>query len=95
MPLYYRKMLLVFTNDRKETLLKEMEDSSLTVIGSCTSKFNNQKATILIENGRNSSKMNETEQSELLTKITGMFFVKFTLVFYTLEMDAFKVYFSI
>jgi len=66
-----RKVLLIFSEDRKETILKEMEDASLSVIisGSC-SDVNGEKASLLVEKGRNTSKMEENERNTLLTQIT-------------------------
>ena len=51
-----------------------MEDASLSVIisGSC-SDVNGEKANLLVEKGRNTSKMEENERNTLLTQITGMF----------------------
>ena len=65
---------MIFSEDRKETILKEMEDASLSVIisGSC-SDVNGEKASLLVEKGRNTSKMEENERNTLLTQITGMY----------------------
>ena len=63
---------MIFSEDRKETILKEMEDASLSVIISCSSSdVNGEKAGLLVEKGRNTSKMDENERNTLLTQITG------------------------
>ena len=58
-----------------------MEDASLSVIisGSC-SDVNGEKANLLVEKGRNTSKMEENERNTLLTQITGMYNFVFIIV---------------
>ena len=65
---------MIFSEERKETILKEMEDASLSVIisGSC-SDVNGEKASLLVEKGRNTSKMEENDRNTLLTQITGTY----------------------
>ena len=73
---------MIFSEDRKETILKEMEDASLSVIisGSC-SDVNGEKASLLVEKGRNTSKMEENDRNTLLTQITGMYYFVYILPF--------------
>ena len=62
---------MIFAIDRKETVLTEMQDASIEVLGSCTSKLVAQKASFLAEKSRNSSKLEENDRNDLVTQMTG------------------------
>ena len=66
----FRKALLVFPEDTKEFIEKEIEDFTeleIKVIGTCCTKLNKQKATLLVNKRR---KIKDIKEDELLLEMS-------------------------
>eukprot|EP00093_Oithona_nana_P004470 04470.XXX_18510_25419_1 [CDS] Oithona nana genome sequencing. len=65
-----RKALLVFPDDTKDYIQSEMAENELKILGSCTVKLNQQKATLLVKKRRKLVDLPEEEEHKLLVDLS-------------------------
>jgi len=65
-----RKALLVFPDDTKDFIQSEMAENELKILGSCTVKLNQQKATLLVNKRRKFGDLAEDEEHKLLVDLS-------------------------
>ena len=70
----FRKALLVFPDDTKDFIQSEMNDNELKILGSCSVKLNQQKATLLVNKRRKIKEMGEDEEHTLLVELSREYF---------------------
>ena len=66
----FRKALLVFPDDTKEFIESEMAESELKILGSCSVKLNQQKATLLVNKRRKFTELADDEEHKLLVDLS-------------------------
>ena len=62
--------MLVFPDDTKEFIESEMAESELKILGSCSVKLNQQKATLLVNKRRKFTELADDEEHKLLVDLS-------------------------
>lgn len=71
----FRKALLVFPDDTKDYIQSEMAENELKILGSCTVKLNQQKATLLVKKRRKLVDLPEEEEHKLLVDLSRKYII--------------------